>query len=143
MLLLFFLTLAPLLVLLVTYGDRSRTACGARAVALGALAFFWLLLGIAYFGADGVEPMLRGVPKVVVAIGWVVVFAGALWGMVRNLRQAGKELAEKAVEIAKTPSAYAGPVTQSGPVAGASPAPPRPVDMKRAEAGGTGGRNKG
>ncbi len=135
MLLLFFLTLAPLLVLLVTYRDRSRTACGTRAVALGALAFFWLLLGIVYFLADGVEPILRGVPKEAVVTGWLVVFAGALWGMVRNLRPAGKEFAEKAMEIVMTPSAYGGPVTEDTPpaVVSPAPAPPQPVDMKRAE----------
>ena len=135
MILLFFLTLAPLLVLLVTYGDRSRTASGARAVALGALAFFWLLLGMVYFLADGVEPVLRGVPKEAVVVVWLVVFASALWGMVRNLRPAGTEFARKAMEIVKTPSAYAGPVTEDTPpaVVSPAPAPPVPVDRKRAE----------
>ncbi len=136
MILLCFLTLAPLLVLLVTYGDRSRTAFTARAVALGALAFFWLLLGMVYFLADGVEPVLRGVSKEAVVIGWLGVFAGALWGMVRNLRPAGKEFAEKTMELVKTPSAYARPdqETAAVPPAISMAEPAKPVDMKAAEA---------
>jgi len=136
MILLFFLTLAPLLVLLVTYGDRSRTAYLARAVALGALAFFWLVLGMVYFLADGVEPILRGVPKEMLAIAWLGVFAVALWGMVRNVKQAGKELAKKTMEIVKTPSAYAEPVQETAAVPPAIPAkePTKPVDMKGVEA---------
>jgi hypothetical protein len=146
MILLFFLTLAPLLVLLVTYGDRSRTAFTARAVALGALAFFWLLLGMLYFLADGVEPVLRGVPKELLVIGWLVLFAAALWGMLRNLKQAGKELAQKTMEIVKTPSAYAGPDKETIPPAIPRQEPTKPVDMKAAEAklaglvGGEGGK---
>jgi len=136
MTLLFFLTLAPLLVLAVTYGDRSRTAFTARAVALGALAFFWLLLGMVYFLADGVEPILRGVPKEMLVIGWLVVFAGALWGMVRNLKQAGKELAKKTMEIVKAPSAYAGADRETAAVPPGMPMAEtaKAVDMKAAEA---------
>lgn len=144
MLLLFFLTLAPLLILLVTYGDRSRTAGLARAVALGALAFFWLLLGVVYFLADGVEPMLRGMPKEMLAAGWLVVFAGAWWGMVRNLKQAGKALAEKVVAIAQMPSAYGEPDKNAVPPAIPAKEPTKPVDMKAAEAklaGLTGGES--
>jgi hypothetical protein len=144
MMLLFFLTLAPLLVLLVTYGDRSRTAYTARAAAMGALAFFWLLLGIAYFMADGMEPVMRGVPKEAVAIGWVVVFAGALWGMVRNLKQAGKALAEKVVAIAQMPSAYGEPAKEAVPPAIPAKEPTKPVDMQAVEAklaGLTGGKS--
>ncbi len=134
MTLLFFLTLAPLLVLLVTYGDRSRTAFTARAVALGALAFFWLVLGMVYFLADGVEPILRGVPKETLGIAWLGVFAAALWGMVWNVKQAGKELAQKAMGIIKTPSAYAGPDEEPVPPAIPVKAPAKPMDMKAAEA---------
>ncbi|MGV3757493.1 MAG: hypothetical protein ACO1QS_19100 [Verrucomicrobiota bacterium] len=132
--------------MVVTYGDRSRTAFTARAVALGALAFFWLLLGIFYFMADGVEPILRGVKKEMLVLAWLGVFASALWGMVRNLKQAGKELAEKTMEIIKTPSAYAGPDEEPAAVPPAIPvkAPAKPVDMKAAEgklAGLVGGEN--
>lgn len=137
MTLLFFLTLAPLLVLLVTYGDRSRTAFTARAVALGVLAFFWLLLGVAYFLADGVEPILRGIAKELLVTGWLVVFAGALWGMVRNLRPAGKEFVEKTMELVKTPSAYGPPPdeqTVAVPPAIPVKAPAKPLDTKAAEA---------
>ncbi len=123
--------------MLVTYGDCSRTAYTARAVALGALAFFWLLLGMVYFLADGVEPVLRGVSKEAVVIGWLVVFAGALWGMVRNLRPAGKEFAEKTMELVKTPSAYGPPPdeqTVTVPPVTPVKAPAKPMDMKAAEA---------
>lgn len=129
MMTLLFLTLAPLLVLLVTYGDRSRTAHLARAGALGALSFFWLLVGIVYFIAAGVSPIFAHVSKEAAVIVWLLIFATALWGVVWSFKQASKALVEKFIAVANAP--YEEPAAPVGP-------PPVPcqakvVDVKRAE----------
>lgn len=127
--LLLILTLAPLLVLLVTYGDRSRTAYLARAVALGVLSFFWLLVGIVYFIADGVSPIFAHVSKEAVVIVWLLVFAMALWGVVWNFKQASKALVKKFMAVANAP--YEEPAIPAGPPP--VPSQPKEVDVKRAE----------
>lgn len=127
--LLLILTLAPLLVLLVTYGDRSRTAYLARAVALGVLSFFWLLVGIVYFIADGVSPIFAHVSKEAVVIVWLLVFAMALWGVVWNFKQASKALVKKFMAVANAP--YEEPAIPVGPPP--VPSQPKEVDVKRAE----------
>jgi len=126
---LLFLTLAPLLVLLVTYGDRSRTAYLARAVALGALSFFWLLVGIVYFIADGVSPIFAHVSKEAAAIVWLILFATALWGVVWNFKQASKALVKKFMAVANAPN------EESASPAGPPPVPSQAkvVDVKRTE----------
>jgi len=126
-LLLLLLTVAPLLVVLVTYGDKSRTACLARAVAMGALSFFWLGLGVLLFLADGVEPMFTQVSREISVIVWLVVFGTALWAMVWNVKKASSEVIKQVVAIAKTP--YEEPAPEPKPAPQPKPSP----DPKQAE----------
>ncbi len=126
-LLLLLLTVAPLLVVLVTYGDKSRMAYLARGAAMGAISFFWLCLGVGLFMADGVEPIFTQVSREITVIVWLAVFGVALWAMVWNLKKASSEMIKQAVTIAKTP--HVGPAPEPKPAPPPKPSP----DPKQAE----------